>query len=192
MIGGDLILIDDKGGIRDLVRFNSSNSTAVFHSLSRADTDLLLGFPNALYANVVRVIEDEVEGTIYTPKRDQPGFVSGCAGQVTYFFYRRIVWPMQQHMRADVVAPQGGVAGPMLPPQGIPGGSGPLGLPELPPRTIGGVPDAGSTFLLFSWGIVGLVWVRRRLAYRAGRSHLGNDSADPNIHVRPLAQRLVR
>jgi len=91
LASGDVLLLDDKGRVRNLVRFNSSGGRAVFYSVNRADT-FEPGFPSALYANVVRVVSDQIEGTIYRPKRDEPGFVQGAAGPVTYFFYRRVVW----------------------------------------------------------------------------------------------------
>ena len=93
LVAGDLLLFEPgaPGTLSDIIRFNPNQNggSLVFYSdrddgsNSLADT----GFPTALYANVLSLVEVGLEGAngfTYTPTAGQPGFVSGAAGPVTY------------------------------------------------------------------------------------------------------------
>jgi hypothetical protein len=90
LVAGDVLMRDANGAVLDVVRFNSSNGTLVFYSDntdgfdSRADT---FGPPSSLYSNNITIAEvgtEQNNGAIYTPTANQPGFVTGAAGPVTY------------------------------------------------------------------------------------------------------------
>jgi hypothetical protein len=92
LVAGDLILLEPPNSlVSDIIRFNPNQNggSLVFYSditdgaLDLADT----GFPLSLYANTITFTELGVEGAngfTYTPLANQPGFVAGSAGPVTY------------------------------------------------------------------------------------------------------------
>jgi hypothetical protein len=81
---GDLFLTDSPNGISDVVRFNPGTgqndpSTLVFYSLLGGSEMADTGFPTQNYANQKSILEDEINGTFYTPLPGEPGYISGLA-----------------------------------------------------------------------------------------------------------------
>jgi hypothetical protein len=90
LTAGDVLLQEVAGGpISDIVRFNpnevcsGTTGCLVFYSDIADGVDALAdtGFPSALYANTVTLLEN---GATYTPIAGQPGFVAGAGGPVHY------------------------------------------------------------------------------------------------------------
>lgn len=91
LIAGDVELLEPTGGNSDFIEFNSSNGTLVFYSdnADGADSPADVGQPRNLYVNGAIINEVGSEGNnfaTYTPLANQPGFVAGAAGPVTYTF----------------------------------------------------------------------------------------------------------
>jgi hypothetical protein len=92
LVAGDLILLEPPGSqISDIIRFNPNQNggSLVFYSDTTDGAEDLAdtGFPLALYTNNVTFTEVGPEGAngfTYTPLANQPGFVAGAAGPVTY------------------------------------------------------------------------------------------------------------
>jgi hypothetical protein len=88
LVPGDLLLYEpgQQEELSDLIRFNP-NGTLVFYSDFGVEDLADIGFPSALYTNTLSVFEVGPEGAngfVYTPTANQPGFVAGAAGPVTY------------------------------------------------------------------------------------------------------------
>jgi len=95
LVTGDLLLVEQgtAGLVSDQLRFNPTNGgSLVVYSQNRSGSTSLAdtGFPTALYANTLALVETGVEpgpnGITYTPTSGQPGFVAGAGGPVTYQF----------------------------------------------------------------------------------------------------------
>lgn len=91
LVSGDVEMLEPNGGNSDFIEFNSSNGTLVFYSdkADGADSPADVGPPLNLYVNGYIVNEVGSEGNnfaTYTPLANQPGFVAGAAGPVTYTF----------------------------------------------------------------------------------------------------------
>jgi hypothetical protein len=94
LVAGDLILLEPPptlGQLSDIIRFNPNQNggSLVFYSDKfEADPDLAdTGFPGDLYSNTATFVEVGPEGNngfTYTPTANQPGFVAGAGGPVTY------------------------------------------------------------------------------------------------------------
>lgn len=96
LVLGDVLLIEPgSGNISDVLRFNPANSATgypaslVFYSDNSDGIDALAdtGLPTNFYTNLVRIPEvgpEGLNGAIYTPTANQPGFIDGYA--VTYRF----------------------------------------------------------------------------------------------------------
>lgn len=96
LTAGDLVLLEPGPGelavLSDIIRFNpvgENGGFLVFYSDLSDGADALadIGFPNALYTNVLTRTEVGPEGAngfTYTPTEGQPGFVAGAGGPVTY------------------------------------------------------------------------------------------------------------
>lgn len=97
LTAGDVVLLETVNGlISDIIRFNpderctdGSVGCLVFYSDADDGADSIAdtGFPTALYANDIALLEigpEGMNGATYTPTTGQPGFVTGAAGPVTY------------------------------------------------------------------------------------------------------------
>jgi len=100
LTAGDLLLVEPAatGVVSDIIRFNptelcfDTTGCLVFYSDNSDGEDALadVGFPTALYTNVLTVSEAGSEGNngfTYTPTAGQPGFVTGAGGPVTYVIH---------------------------------------------------------------------------------------------------------
>jgi hypothetical protein len=95
LVAGDVLLSEVPGGpFSDVIRFNAQQNggSLVFYSDNTGGADALadIGFPNALYTNLLTVVEVGPEGNngiVYTPTVGQPGFVVFAAAPVTYIIH---------------------------------------------------------------------------------------------------------
>ena len=91
LILGDIVLTED-GVDGDLIRFNPTLSGGgfFFYSILGGGAPADTGLPSGFNTNLLRFAETDIGGgrmgLIYTPTADQPGFVTGAAGLVTYNF----------------------------------------------------------------------------------------------------------
>jgi hypothetical protein len=84
LTAGDVLMLDSNQAISDVIRFNASNGTLVFYSLLGGGLLGDTGFPTANYTNILRIDENPLGATVFTPIEGQPGFVAEAAGPVTY------------------------------------------------------------------------------------------------------------
>jgi hypothetical protein len=93
---GDVVIVDGSGN-SDLIRFNpteiapdQSTGALVFYSVLPGTALADIGLPGPVDTNWVTLNEVDLGGgtlgALYTPTRDQPGFVAGAAGPVNYEF----------------------------------------------------------------------------------------------------------